>query len=506
MNSEGNAVVYAGIFTVTFSAIAILLALFLHNLALPVLIVFIGTYALISSEKVNRTGMSLLGMAIVGVLFWITHLLDPANQEIIFIDLIHHIEWDTILFVTSMMIIVSVAGGSGMFQYLALTLARPSEGVHKSLYTIFILFVFVISLFLDNVSTILIMAPLTIQVCKALDIDFKPFLITESIVCNIGSIPSIVGAVPNIVIGNIVMDADPNAFDAGTLFITFMPLSFILLTVTWIILTRYYSDKWGKTEANRVELLFDIDPSAMIKSRTDFYASIIAFGVLILGFALGPSFHISPVMVALLVAASLLVLAHERVVEFLGKVGWDTVFFLVRLFGLVGALNMTGLIDMLGEGLLGIIGNNPVIAIVFMLWVPATLSAFLDNLPVSAVLAPIAVAFAPVSPVLPYVLVFAVNVGGNVFTPLGSPSNMVAIGFSEQEHDPISFKEFAVTGTYAGMAHLIVGTGWLLAIEFIGLWPVVIVGFILGIIGFVVFLLPHLRVQEAESEATSTIP
>jgi Na+/H+ antiporter NhaD/arsenite permease-like protein len=305
------------------SVLAFILAIVFNQLGLAVVVVFIGTYALISSEKLNRTGMSLLGMAVVGAVFWASNLILPGDQTLVFIDLVHHIEWDTVLFVTSMMIIVAVAGGSGMFQYLALTLARPSGGIHKSLYTIFLLFVFFISLFLDNVSTTLIMAPLTIQVCRALEIDFKPYLVSEAIVCNIGSIPSIVGAVPNIVIAN------ATGLDAGQLLITFLPLSFILLIVTWFLLGRYYSSSFGETDYDRVDFLFDIDPSMMIKSKTDFWASAIAFGFLVTGFALGPSLRITPVMVALIVAAALLILAHDRAVEFLGEVGWDTVFFLV---------------------------------------------------------------------------------------------------------------------------------------------------------------------------------
>ncbi|MFW9846826.1 MAG: SLC13 family permease, partial [Candidatus Thorarchaeota archaeon] len=455
--------IIAIIIIVAMSVAAFTLAIVYNQLGIAVVVVFVGTYALISSEKLNRTGMSLLGMAIIGAVFWASHFVLSDAQPLVFLDLVHNIEWDTVLFVTSMSIIVAVAGGSGMFQYLALTLARPSGGIHKSLYTLFLLFVFFISLFLDNVSTTLIMAPLTIQVCRALEIDFKPFLVSEAIVCNIGSIPSIVGAVPNIVI------ATETKLDAGQLLVTFMPLSFILLIVTWFLLGRYYSTSFGETDYDRVDFLFDIDPTMMIKSKTDFWASAIAFAFLVTGFALGPSLSITPVMVALAVAAALLILSHDRAVEFLAEVGWDTVFFLVGLFGLVGALNMTGLIDALGVALGNIIGDNSVLAIVFMIWVPATLSAFLDNLPVSAVLAPIAVQLAPVSSILPLVLVFAVGVGGNVFTPLGSPSNMVAIGFSEKEHDPISYRDFAIAGTIAGMAHLIIGTVWLLMVEFIGL-------------------------------------
>ena len=124
------------------SVLAFVLAIVFNQLGIAVVIVFIGTYALISSEKLNRTGMSLLGMAIIGAVFWASNLILEAQQPLVFIDLVHHIAWDTVLFVTSMMIIVALAGGSGMFQYLALTLARPSGGIHKSLYTIFLLFVF----------------------------------------------------------------------------------------------------------------------------------------------------------------------------------------------------------------------------------------------------------------------------------------------------------------------------------------------------------------------------
>jgi Na+/H+ antiporter NhaD/arsenite permease-like protein len=455
-------------------------------LPIAILIVFIGTYVIISTERVDRTGMSLLGMALVGVVFWAASLLTPG-VEISFIDLVEQIEWDTILFVTAMMIIVAVAGGSGMFQYLALRLARPSGGDYKGLYTIFLLFVFVISLVVDNVSILLIMAPLTIQVCRALGVDFKPLLISEAIVTNLGSIPSIVGAVTNIVI------VKETGLDASLLFVVFMPLSIILFIVTWIVLTRYFADSFVVSDMERVDLLFQIEPTTMIKSKPDFYASLIAFAALVIGFALSASLELSVSMLALLIAAALLVFAHDRATKFLGEVGWDTIFFLVGLFGLVGALELTGWIGLLGDSLGVIVGDNAIIALTFMIWIPAILAAFLDNLPVSLVLAPIALRFTTVSPVLTYALIFAVNIGGNIFTPLGSASNMVAIAHSEREHDPISFADFAKAGTLAGMFHLILGTIWVLLIEFLGIIPVVVGGLILGAALFKVFIFPVLR-------------
>ncbi|MHA1881599.1 MAG: SLC13 family permease [Candidatus Thorarchaeota archaeon] len=433
-------------------------------LGITILIIFIITYIIISSEKVNRTGMALLGMALVGVALWIGTFATPQPLGAVpFSEFVEHLDWATILFVFSMMVIVAVAGGSGMFQYLALTLAKPSGGDHKHLFITFLVFVFGMSLFFDTVSTMLIMAPLTIEVCRALEIDFKPFLISESITCNFASIPSIVGAVPNLVI------AGKTGLDAGFLFLVFMPLAIILFMVSLPILLRYYSKSFGVTDAHRVEAVFDIDPTHMIKSRRDFYAAVIAILVLVVGFSLAPSLGLAPPMLALAIAAFMLILSHERANEFLNDVGWDTVFFLVGLFGLVIGLELTGLVDELGIWIEELVGGNAVFATVFMIWIPAMLSAFLDNLPVSIVLAPIAVQFQAVSPVMTLALVFAVNIGGYIFTPLGSPANMVAMGFSEKEHDPISFFEFAKIGTILGLIHLTIGTIWLLMVgSFLG--------------------------------------
>ncbi|TFG06522.1 hypothetical protein EU522_01530, partial [Candidatus Thorarchaeota archaeon] len=272
------------------------------------------------------------------------------------------------------------------------------------------------------------------------------------------------GAVPNLVIAGVTK------LDVGFLFVTFMPLMIILFLISWRILLKWYDASLsGETDEYRADAVLSIDPTTLIKNRWDFNVSVVAIILLVIGFALGPAFGIVPPMVALLVASFMLLLAHEKANEFLNRVGWPTVFFLVGLFGLVVALELTGLIDALGEVIGDIVGGNAVFATVFLVWIPAMLSAFLDNLPVSAVLAPIALNLMElgVSPVLPLALVFAVNIGGYIFTPLGSPANMVAIGLSEAEHDPIAFIEFVKIGTILGIIHLTIGSGYLLFIMFL---------------------------------------
>ncbi|MGD9381141.1 MAG: SLC13 family permease [Candidatus Thorarchaeota archaeon] len=452
--------VVATVLVAAMSAIAIILAVVFQEMAMAVLVVFIGTYAMISSERVNRTAMALLGLAIAGVVLWLGFELGLSHGAD-FNELIEHIEWTTIIFVIAMFVIVSVAAASGLFQYIALRIAKPSGGDHKALFTTFMVFVAAISLFFDTVSTMLIIAPLTIEICNALEIDFKPFLVSEAIVCNFSSIPSVVGAIPNLVI------AGETKLDVGFLFITLMPLSIILFLVSLLIMLRWYGSTFGTTDEYRIDTVLSIDPASMIKDKWDFNVSVIAIIFLVIGFALGPTFGVVPPMIALLVAAFMLLVAHEKANDFFNRVGWPTVFFLVGLFGLVVALELTGLIDAFGLLVGEIVGDSAAFATVFLVWIPAMLSAFLDNLPVSVVLAPIARDFAVISPVIPLALVFAVNIGGYIFTPLGSPANMVVIGLSEAAHNPIAFIDFVKIGTLLGLIHLVIGSGYLLFIMFL---------------------------------------
>ena len=430
-----------------------------------VLFVFIGTYLLISSEKVNRAAMSMVGMGLVGLVLWAAFNIDSAAGAIdpmgaTFSTLVEHIEWGTILFIISMMAVVSVARNSGMFQYIALTLVRPTGGNTKRLFTVFILFVFVISLVFDTTSTILIMGPLTIEVCKALEIDFKPFLISEAIVANFASVPSIVGAVPNLVIANKLVEEGITTFNASILFLIMMPLAIMMLLVTLPLFYRFFKDKMPDSEDEIRDEVFVVSPVHMIRSRNDFYLSLIAIGILVLAFTWGQGSGLEPSLVSIIVAFVVLLMTRERVENILAKINWNTVFFLIGIFGLVGALEIIGFIDDIGTAVNSIVEGNTGAAVAFLVWVPALLSSVIDNIPVSVVLAPIAATLAFSTPVFPAILVFAVNVGGYVL-PIGAPANILAMALSEDEHDRISFKDFAMVATPLALLHLLIGTGWL---------------------------------------------
>ncbi|MFW9849793.1 MAG: SLC13 family permease [Candidatus Thorarchaeota archaeon] len=413
-----------------------------------VLIVFIGTYLAISSEKVNRTATALLGMGLVGVILW-------AAGVGTFSSMVERIEWHVVLFVTAMMIIVTIASSSGMFQFLAITLTRPTRANTKRLYIALLGFVFLISLVIDTTSTILLMAPLTIELCKSLELDFRPFLISEAIVCNLASTPTIVGAVPNLVIAEITM------LDQGLLFLVLFPLALIIFVVTIPIFLKYFDIFLVEGQEDLVTELLLVDPKYMIRSRKDFYLSIIAIFVLVIAFTVGHSYGFQPSMIAILVASVLLIGSREWVDDVLKRVNWGTVFFLIGLFGLVAALEITGIIDAIAVAVGSLIGDNEALGIIFMVWVPGMLSAVIDNIPISAVVAPIALQFASLSPLLSIALIFGVNIGGFIL-PIGSPAAVLTLAFSEKEHNRISFMEFMRIATPIGFMMLAIGTGWFL--------------------------------------------
>lgn len=418
-----------------------------------VIVVFVIVYVVITSEKVNRTAMSLVGMVIVALILWIMGTSD-------FKSLTEHIEWSTILFITGQMIIVAVSHASGMYQYLALTLVRPTRGNPSRLFITFIVFVFFISLFFDTTSTMLVIGPLTIEVCKALDIDFKPFLISEAIVANFASIPSVVGDVPNLVIWG------ATEISPSLMFIALMPLSFIFLLVSLPIMLRYFKHTFKDCDSAQSEEVLRIDPSTLIHSKLEFYMSIAAMIALILAFTIGNSIGLEPSLVVMGIAAAMLVVTRHEVDMILRKIGWGTIFFLIGLFGIVAALNITGVIAEMSVWAASIVGTDKVTTTLFMAWIPGLLSAVIDNVPIAAVLAPLAASFADVSPLVILALIFGVNIGGFIL-PIGSPANIIALALSETEKDPIGIVGFAKIATPMAILMMLIGTGWLLLLSLV---------------------------------------
>ncbi|MHA2321738.1 MAG: SLC13 family permease [Candidatus Thorarchaeota archaeon] len=403
-----------------------------------ILLILIGTLVVILSERIDETATALFGMSLAGAVLYLAY--GVKFREFVI----------TVLFVTAMLIVVAIAASSGMFQYIALILIHRTGGKPRSIFITFMGFVFVISMFLDPLPTMLVMGAFTVEVCKTLDIDFRPLLISEVIVANFASIPSLVGSVPNLVI---VVWAE---IEVGMMFLVLLPLSLILFAITIPLLLRYYGPQLKSEDTADWNVLYLIKPSVMIKSRHDFYLSIIAMSILVLGFTIG-ALRVEASLIAMMVASGMLVFSHERAKDLIRHLSWDTIFFLVGLFGIVAALQQANVITEFVNGVTSLIGNNAFLGISFLLWVPGLVLSIIDNIPIAALLAPLGQSLGAINPVVPLALIVGINVGGYMI-PFGDAPNMIAIGLASDEGKPIHFREFTKVAFPLGLLHLVVST------------------------------------------------
>ncbi|MGY5860025.1 MAG: SLC13 family permease [Candidatus Thorarchaeota archaeon] len=417
-----------------------------------VLVILIVTLLVIVSERVNETATALFAMSVVGGILYLAYGLTFGNFVLL-------MPWDTILFVTAMLIVVAVAASSGMFQYIALVLIHRTRGNPRMIFTTFMGFVFVISLFLDPLPTMLVMGAFTVEVCKTIDMDFRPVLISEVIVANFASIPSLVGSVPNLVI---VVSA---GIEVGLMFLVLMPLALILFAITVPLLLRKFGDSLVNEDGADWNVLYMIKPSVMIRSKHDFYLSIIAMSILILGFTIG-AVRVEASLIAMMVASGMLVFSHKRAQDLIRHLSWDTIFFLVGLFGIIAGLESTNVISEFVTGTMAFIGQNVFLAIGIMIWVPGLVLSIIDNIPVAALLAPLGLELGAINAVVPLSLLVGTNVGGYII-PFGDAPNMIAVKLAEDEGKHISFLEFTKIALPLGLLHLTVSMLYLFIIALI---------------------------------------
>jgi Na+/H+ antiporter NhaD/arsenite permease-like protein len=275
-------------------------------------------------------------------------------------------------------------------------------------------------------------------------------LISEVIVANFASIPSLVGSVPNLVI--VVW----SGIEVGMMFIVLLPLAIILFAITIPLLLRYYGNQLVAEQSSDWNVLYLIKPSVMIKSKHDFYLSIIAMSILVLGFTMG-ALRVEASLIAMMVASGMLVFSHERAKDLIRHLSWDTIFFLVGLFGIVAALQQANVISEFVGGVTSLVGNNPFLGISFLIWVPGLVLSIIDNIPIAALLAPLGQSLGSINPVVPLALVVGTNVGGYMI-PFGDAPNMIAVSLSVENDRPIRFKEFTKVALPLGLLHLIVST------------------------------------------------
>ncbi len=401
-------------------------------------IVLIGTYAVIITEKMNRAIVALLGagvMIMVGVL----------NQE----AAIRGVDFNTIALLTGMMVLVAITRKCGVFQYVAIWSAKRAKASPAGILLMLQVVTAVFSAFLDNVTTVLLIAPVTLVITEELKVKPYPFLVAEIFAANIGGTATLIGDPPNILIGSAT----------GLSFNDFVFNLAPVVVVIQIVSLGIFHLLWGRrlhasTEDRQRVMAFD-EAEAITDARL-LRQSLGVLALVVAGFIMAHPLHLEPGTIAMFGAALLMLLhnfgksaeeqAHE-VHHTLAEVEWITIFFFVGLFMVVYGVETAGVLRYLAEHLIALTGGDLTVTVIAILWASAILSAIVDNIPFVATMIPLiknmAPSFGGPDGLLPlwWALSLGACLGGNG-TLIGASANLTVAGFAERAGHPIRFLPF----------------------------------------------------------------
>ena len=392
--------------------------------------VFVVVMFAIMTEKLHRSLAAIVGAMLVLAL----HVLpfDAAME---------HIDFNTLGVLLGMMLFVSVVKLSGMFEFLAIKAARLAKGEPWKVMLLFVLLTAVLSAFLDNVTTVLLIGPMTLTVCKLLDVNPIPFFMTEILASNIGGTATLIGDPPNIMIGSA----------AGFTFFDFIlydaPAVVVILAAVLVVFYFLYGRKMQVNEEHRARIM-ELDEHAMIKNKRLLKQSYIMIGLVVVGFMAHGALGLESSVIALGAAGIIMLISGESIEEALANVEWTTLAFFAGLFVIVGALAETGVIEMLAHALIDATGGNVFVTMLVLLIGSAVISSFLDNIPFVATMIPILLAMESsgmdVTP-LWWAVSLGACLGGNG-TLIGASANVVLSDISKKNGHEITFVQFLKTG------------------------------------------------------------
>ena len=394
--------------------------------------VFLIVYGLMITEKIHRTIVAMLG----GVLMVALGIVDQHAA-------LAHIDFNTLGLLVGMMIIVAITAETGVFAYVAVKAAQRAGGHPARILVLLSVITAVASAFLDNVTTVLLMVPVTISIARQLEVPPIPFIFAQIVASNVGGTATLIGDPPNIMIGG----AAPLGFMAFIVHLA--PIAAIILVVYLPIFVLLFRNRI-RTSPELRQLVMATDAKELITDRGRLARSLAVLGATLVGFFLHQSLHLESATVALGGAFLLLLLAGEHAMErAFAKVEWTTIFFFVGLFVLVSGLVETGVVAELAAKAIELTNGDLAAACMLILWLSAIASAFMDNIPFVATMIPLIqemghMGIDNLEP-LWWSLALGACLGGNG-TLIGASANLVAAGLSAKEGYPIRFVAFLKLG------------------------------------------------------------
>lgn len=425
------------------------------------LIIFGIVYLAIASEKLDKTVAALLGAAAC-----IMFQLVPYEHALRSVDL------NVVFLLVGMMIVINVMAPTGVFEWLAVTIAQKAKGNGVRILVMFLGSTAVISAFLDNVTTVILVAPITVLVCEILEIKAAPILILEAIFSNIGGTATLVGDPPNVLI----------ASKTGLSFMEFIkfltPPVVIMLLIGLPLVAVIFRKSFTVPEANKARIMRARADLAIL-DRPNLIKSLIVFSVILVAFFASHALKIDPGIIALAGGLVMALVCKSDMHHLLEKVEWSSVFFFIGLFMLIGAMEYNGAFEKLGHAITELTQGNFMMTVMVILWASAIASSIVDNIPLVIAMIPliniIAPSFAPGMGIDPnnteammvhirepllWALALGACLGGNG-TLVGASANVVVVQFARRNGYNITFGAFTRLGLPVMLGTVVIATGWL---------------------------------------------
>ena len=399
--------------------------------------VFAIAYVLIATERVPRVVAALGGAAAVVAL-------GIVGADEVFYSRETGIDWNVIFLLLGMMVVVAGLRRTGLFEFLAIWSAKRTRGRPYPLLVLLCTLTALASALLDNVTTVLLIAPVTLLVCDRLKLNPVPFLVAEVLASNIGGASTLVGDPPNIIIGS---RADLTFTD----FLVHMAPIVVIIMLVFLGLSRWVFRRAFTYDPAAADAVMRLDEREAVSDPRALVRALAVLGAVLVGFVLQRALGIEPSIVALLGGGAMMVLVPGPTEEYMKHVEWETLVFFMGLFVLVGALAESGVIDSIATSLTDAVGGDPVAASFGILFGSAALSALVDNIPYVATMSPVVEQLAANDPalnpdnVLWWSLALGADLGGNA-TAIGASANVVVIGIAKRYGHPISFWQFTRYG------------------------------------------------------------
>lgn len=409
-------------------------------------LIFVAVMVVIITEKVHRAVVAVGGAVLLLIMGILT-----INEGVGYIDA------NTIGLLVGMMLFVGVVKNSGMFEYLAVKSAKVSKGDPWRMMILFMVITAIFSALLDNVTTVLLVGPMMLAICKEMNLNPVPYIMTAIMASNIGGTATLIGDPPNIMIGSAT----------GYTFGDFIANDCVVIIPVMVATIIFFKFVYGKklcATPEAMESVMHMDERKMIKDAVLLKKAVVMIILIVAGFALHGVLGLESSMIALAGATIMMIIGKQDVEKVVLDVEWPTIIFFTALFVVVGGMEHTGVIDKLADIIVNVTDGRPIFTMMIILWVSALLSSTLDNIPFVATMIPLIQSMGDsgmdITP-LWWALSLGACLGGNG-TLIGASANVVLTGISSKNGHPITYMEFLKIGFPAMILSLVICTIYML--------------------------------------------